>query len=188
MPGNLTINGGTVQLNAWDQIADGATVSISGAGVMNMNGQSDTVGALNLDGVAKAAGTWGAAGSGATHTSSHFSGSGILTVSTGPTPTIGFADIAAVCAGSLSSLSATVSGGNSPSGNVEFISNVAGSLGTAPLVSGVATKLVALSTTTHSITAKYLGDDNNNEVTSAAKNAIVNAPPTAPDSGAGNVS
>jgi hypothetical protein len=53
-------------------------------------------------------------------------------------------------------------------------------LGTAALVSGVATKSVALSTTTHSITAKYLGDDNNNEVTSAAKNAVVNAIPSAP--------
>jgi autotransporter-associated beta strand protein len=44
--GNLAVNGGTVQLNAGNQIADTASVALAGSGTLNLNGQSETLGQL----------------------------------------------------------------------------------------------------------------------------------------------
>lgn len=59
-------------------------------------------------------------------------------------------------------LSATVSGGFGPTGDVEFFAN-GSSLGTAPLVGNTATLIVStLAVGTHTLEAEYLGDGNNN--------------------------
>ncbi|HVU33753.1 MAG TPA: autotransporter-associated beta strand repeat-containing protein [Opitutaceae bacterium] len=45
--GNLLINGGAVQLNASNQIANTSTVSLAGSGSLNLNGYSETLDQLN---------------------------------------------------------------------------------------------------------------------------------------------
>jgi hypothetical protein len=93
----------------------------------------------------------------------------------GPTTALTSITPSPVCAGSTVSLTATVSGGTSPSGNVQFFDG-ATSLGTAAISSGTATLPgVTLSVGTHNnITAKYLGDGNNNTSTSTAGSVTVN--------------
>jgi autotransporter-associated beta strand protein len=48
IPGNLTITAGTVRLNASNQIADSATVTLSGSGLLDLNSHSDTIAVLSL--------------------------------------------------------------------------------------------------------------------------------------------
>jgi hypothetical protein len=71
-------------------------------------------------------------------------------------------------------LSATVSGGFSPTGTVEFFDGV-DSLGSAPLVAGVAALPPVIFTTVglHSLTATYSGDANNNPSTGGASLQVV---------------
>jgi len=45
--GHLTVNSGTVQLNASNQIADASTVTLNGSSTLNLNGQTETMGQLN---------------------------------------------------------------------------------------------------------------------------------------------
>ncbi len=45
--GNLVVNGGTVQLNASNQIADTSTVTLNNSSTLNLNGQTETLGQLN---------------------------------------------------------------------------------------------------------------------------------------------
>lgn len=86
--GNITLNGGTVVLTLQggttkNYINDSATISISNGAVANLNftGNSDTVSAILLNGVAQTApGTYGGTGSGADFQSSFFTGSGTLTL------------------------------------------------------------------------------------------------------------
>ena len=82
--GNTTVTGGTLAIsNAY--LADAADVSIAVGASMTLSfGGTDTVHALTLDGVAKSPGTYGGTGSGATNIDSHFTGTGTLTVTTGP--------------------------------------------------------------------------------------------------------
>jgi autotransporter-associated beta strand protein len=48
IPGNLTIEAATVRLNAGNQIADTAAVTLTGSGLLNTNSNSDTIAALSL--------------------------------------------------------------------------------------------------------------------------------------------
>lgn len=89
---NITIaSGGTLTLQGddSDSIADDADVTLESTSVANLNFPgADAIGRLSLDGGATfvAAGTWGAAGSGALNISSRFTGTGILNVLQGGTP------------------------------------------------------------------------------------------------------
>ncbi|MFD0894293.1 autotransporter-associated beta strand repeat-containing protein [Luteolibacter ambystomatis] len=79
--GNTTISAGTLSLGA-ATLDDSSTVNIAdGAKLALTHGQADIVGALFINGVAMASGTYGATGSGAgIIDDAHFSGSGRLTV------------------------------------------------------------------------------------------------------------
>jgi len=89
--GNTTVSAGILSLGdgtANSALADGSEVIIGTSAVLNLNfpaANSDTVNKLTIDGIQKAAGTWGASGSGAANIDNvHFSGPGTLTVTTGP--------------------------------------------------------------------------------------------------------
>ncbi len=47
LAGNLTVNAGTVRLDASNQIADTSTVTLNGTSTLNLNGQTETLGQLN---------------------------------------------------------------------------------------------------------------------------------------------
>ena len=84
--GNTTVNSGTLE-NTSAFLADAADVSIAASAVLKLSfSGTDTVHALTIAGAAKPPGTYGATGSGASHIdNTHFSGTGTLTVTSGPT-------------------------------------------------------------------------------------------------------
>lgn len=84
--GNTTVNGGTLSLGATNSSNNTSTVSIAASGAtldLNFAG-TDTVDKLFIGGVQKAAGVWGSAASGAPNTDPAFTGTGTLTVTSGP--------------------------------------------------------------------------------------------------------
>jgi fibronectin-binding autotransporter adhesin len=84
--GDTTISGGTLRLTG--SLSESTSVRIASPGKMQLD-VDQTVDKLYLDGNLQAAGTWGATGSGATNIDdTHFSGTGILTVSNGPGGTL----------------------------------------------------------------------------------------------------
>ncbi len=82
--GDTKIEGGTLSIsNAY--LADAADVYLSTGSIFNLNfAGTDTIDSLFFDNVGQATGTWGSPSSGATHTSSLFSGAGLLQVTTLP--------------------------------------------------------------------------------------------------------
>ena len=188
--GNVTVNGGVLKLESHTALASTATLNLaaSPSGVVNLNfsGAPQSIAALNFGPHSAAPGTWGGTGSGAAFISSAFITTGVnnqlLVGSGGATPSISITSISPnpVCAGSTVTLIATVTGGDSPSGAVQFFNGVT-SLGTQPLLSGTATLTgVSLPAGTYaSITAQYSGDNFNNSATSAAASPslVVNALP-----------
>lgn len=85
--GFTAISNGTLRINA-AYLADATNVIIAAAGKLDLNFVgSDTVNALFIAGVQKAAGTYGATGSGAANIDDvHFAGTGVLQVTTGGAP------------------------------------------------------------------------------------------------------
>jgi len=87
--GNTTVNGGTLSLGngtANTGLANGADVSVASGATLNLNYTgTDIIDELVINGVAKAPGIWGSASSGAPNTDPQLTGSGTLTVTTGPT-------------------------------------------------------------------------------------------------------
>lgn len=82
--GSTTVNAGTLVLGA-STLANSSTVSIASGAKLSMTTASDIVAHLFLDGVEVLPGTYGATGSGAAHIDdTHFSGTGSLSVVTGP--------------------------------------------------------------------------------------------------------
>ncbi len=84
--GNTTVNGGVLSLGATNSSNNASTVSIAASGAtldLNFAG-TDTVGALYIGGVQKAAGVWGSASSGAPNVDASLTGTGTLTVASGP--------------------------------------------------------------------------------------------------------
>lgn len=83
--GNTVVNGGKLAISS-SYLADASDVSIAVGASMALNfSGTDTIDELTLDGAAKSPGTYGATGSGATNIDDvHFSGTGTLTVTTGP--------------------------------------------------------------------------------------------------------
>jgi autotransporter-associated beta strand protein len=86
--GNTTVTAGTLSLGigtANTNLADGADVSVASGATLNLNySGTDTIDGLTINGVAKAPGVWGSASSGAPNTDPQLTGSGTLTVTTGP--------------------------------------------------------------------------------------------------------
>lgn len=111
-----------------------------------------------------------------------FSASGPGTVTVGAPPASTTTSLAVApnpaTVGSTVTLTATVTGA-SPSGDVEFFADGV-SLGTAPLVNGIASLPVSsLATGTHAITATYSGDSGNvSSSTTASVPLTVNPTPT----------
>jgi hypothetical protein len=85
--GSTSVTAGTLSINS-AFLADGSDVLLTTGSIFDLNftGSPDTIGALYIDGVAQATGTWGAIGSGATNTSSLFTGTGVLNVTAVPEP------------------------------------------------------------------------------------------------------
>jgi fibronectin-binding autotransporter adhesin len=86
--GDTTIDGGVLLLASGGSLDTATTVRINSPGTMQLD-VNQTVDKLYLDGDLKLSGTWGATGSGAdTIDDTHFSGTGILTVSNGAATTL----------------------------------------------------------------------------------------------------
>lgn len=83
--GNTIVNAGTLEITS-SHLENTADVLIAGGGKLQLSfAGTDTVDELTIAGVGKAAGTYGATGSGATNIDdTHFSGTGTLTVTNGP--------------------------------------------------------------------------------------------------------
>lgn len=82
--GPTTVTKGTLSLSAAG-LSDTARVNLSTGATLNLDfSGTDTVGSLYIDGIRQRGGTWGATGSGATHTTSLITGSGLLEVTAGP--------------------------------------------------------------------------------------------------------
>lgn len=86
--GNTAVNGGTLSLGngaANTGLADAADVTVASAATLDLNYTgTDTIDGLTINGVAKAPGVWGSSTSGAPNTDPQLTGSGTLTVTTGP--------------------------------------------------------------------------------------------------------
>ena len=88
--GDTTINEGTLEFGAGTDLDDSSSVNINGATALLEldDAANDTVDSLFFDGVQQAAGTWGSTTSSATNQDdTRFSGTGVLTVTTGPSAT-----------------------------------------------------------------------------------------------------
>lgn len=84
--GDTTVNGGILSLGAINSANDSSSVSIAATGAtldLNFSG-SDDVGTLFIGGVQKAAGVWGSVASGAPNNDPSLTGTGTLTVASGP--------------------------------------------------------------------------------------------------------
>ncbi len=88
--GDTTVNAGTLSISQ-AYLADGADVYLTTGAALNLNtsGATDTIRSLYIDGVAQTSGVWGATGSGAAHTSALITGTGKLSVTTGPSASSG---------------------------------------------------------------------------------------------------
>ena len=85
--GATTVGAGTLEITEDDALPPTTSLEIAtGADMVLSNPDEQIVTALTVDGEPLYKGTWGAVGSMAEHTSSLFSGSGILNVLTGPGP------------------------------------------------------------------------------------------------------
>jgi autotransporter-associated beta strand protein len=87
IPGNVTVNGGTLELGSASAMSAGATLTLAsspGAGAVNLNfAGTQTISALNFGSTSMAQGTWGA--SGAAHNNAAFTGGGLLNITSGGT-------------------------------------------------------------------------------------------------------
>lgn len=82
--GDTTVNAGTLSLSA-AYLADGSDVRITTGATLDLTtATTDTIDELILDGTPQAAGVYGAIGSGAQFERSYITGTGTLTVTTGP--------------------------------------------------------------------------------------------------------
>lgn len=86
--GNTSVTAGTLSLGngtANTSLANTADVSVASGATLNLNyAGTDTIDGLTINGVAKSPGIWGSASSGAPNTDPQLTGSGTLTVTTGP--------------------------------------------------------------------------------------------------------
>ena len=151
----------------------------AGTPVVNLafSGTPNSIKGLSFDGGAtfKAAGTWGSPSSGAAHTDSRFTGTGVLNVLTGPATSVSVSSSDnPVVYGNAVTLTATLTPANA-TGTVTF-SDGANVLGTSPVSGGQATLSIGNLTVVdspHAMTAVYNGDDNNDPSTSDIYSQVV---------------
>jgi len=166
--GKLTIGAGTKTFTS--PVTASGTLALDSSAVASLaSGGSYTANTLTIGGVNEAPGTWGCAGSGAANIdSAHFSGTGVLSVTSGPTSITSSTTLASSLDpstyGSPVTFTATVTGsGPTPTGTVTLREGGA-TLGTSALDgSGVATFVIntlSAAGSPHSITAVYGGDAN----------------------------
>lgn len=86
--GDTHVNGGTLSSSIGTSLADLADVYLTTGSLFNLNfAGPDTIDSLFIDGVGQAAGTWGSLASSATNKTALITGTGLLQVTTAPTPT-----------------------------------------------------------------------------------------------------
>jgi autotransporter-associated beta strand protein len=167
----LTLDTGTVN----NYIDSGADLVVIGSGSVNLNYTgTDTVRSLSLDGgvTYKAAGTYGALGSGAQHEDSHFNGSGFIRVAGLPSTTTLNSSTATALYNSSVTFTAHVTGSSAtPTGTVVFYDGTS-AIGAVAL-DGTGTAVLAVTNLTvvaspHSVTATYTGNATYGTSTSAA--------------------
>ena len=180
--GDASVVSGVLKLASPTAMSSSANLILPGspgAGSVNLNFTgTQTIAALSFGSTPKAAGTWGAIGSTATHTNAAFIGVGILNVTAGPTSTV-----LLTSSGSPTNYGATVTftatvTGSAPTGTVQFQDGGV-NLGLPVALSGGQAQLslstLSVSGSPHSITAVYSGDDNNGGSTSSVLTQTVNA-------------
>ncbi len=181
--GSVTVTGSQLKLDNASAMESAATLTLPASpseGTVNLNFDgTQTINALYFGTTQKAAGTWGAVGSIATHQNSAFTGTGILNVSTGLTTTTALTDDTGspTTYGAPVTFTATVTG-SSPTGTVQFKDSVSNLGAPVQLIGGQAqlvTNNLSVSGSPHSITAVYSGDDNNNGSTSSAVPHVITA-------------
>ncbi len=178
--GLTKVAGGTLALSHAGSLGGGAMDITAGATVaLNFTG-TRRISALTFGVTPQAAGTYGAVGSGATNTSSNFTGTGTLTVGgtafavTTTTLALTSGSNPAAVGASLT-FTATVAG-SAPSGNVNFYDGVT-LIGTQPLSGTTASfTTTSLALGTHPITARYVGDLANDPSVSAATAILISNP------------
>jgi autotransporter-associated beta strand protein len=183
--GSLTVSAGTVAIGNNTAIPPGSSVTLSG-GTMALS-SFPTASALFFGATQQAKGTWGSTFTSATHKDAQFSGTGIITVTSGGASTISVSsDNNPSTYLSLVNLKATVVGSGSPAtptGTVTFFDS-GSPIGTVPVSGGGSTvtailPISTLSIASHNITATYSGDSNFDTSTSAILVQTVNAAPAA---------
>jgi autotransporter-associated beta strand protein len=143
--GNLTVNGGTVNLGSANRLADGASVTVSSSGTLGLGANNDTISSFTLRNTA----TLGGSG---TLTAATYSlqggtvtaglGAGAITVTTGTT-TLG-------SAGRLNAASTlAVDSGQLNLGGAETVAGLSGSGGTVNLQAHTLTAAIASGTNTY---------------------------------------
>lgn len=187
--GNVTVaSGATLKLDSGvNNTYIGATADLwlePGSPSVNLafTGAADSIYELSFDGgvTFKAAGTWGAPGSGAAHTNSVFSGTGILNVTNGPTTTTTVtSSVPSSTYGQSVSFTANVTPATA-TGTVQFIVDSVDFGSPVTLSGGSATSgaTTALSAGSHSLSAVYSGDDNDGGSTGTNLQAVAPAPLT----------
>ncbi len=154
-----SLGGGTMDITA------GATVALNFTGTRRIS-------ALSFATVAQAAGTYGAAGSGAANTSTNFTGTGTLTVG-GAAFAVTTTTLALTSGSNPEAVGASLTftatmAGSAPSENVNFYDGVT-LISTQPLSGTTASfTTTSLALGTHPITARYVGDTANDPSVSAA--------------------
>ena len=182
IPTNVTVGAsGALKLSATAAMSASANLTLAAspaANTVNLNFTgTQTINALYFSTPQKAAGTWGAVGSGATHQHAAFTGTGILSVSSGRSSTNGLTSTANPAAYGALGLTATLTGASgTPTGTITFKDGV-NVLGTALLVSGTASFSPGnlLPPGGYSLTAEYPGDDNFAPSTNSALSQTVSA-------------
>jgi autotransporter-associated beta strand protein len=77
--GATTVSAGTLLILNTDMFSDSAALALSSGASLDLGAAgTDTVGNFRIDGVTQAPGTWGAPGSGATHTTALITGPGLI--------------------------------------------------------------------------------------------------------------
>ncbi len=180
--GATKVTGGTLALSSAGSLGGGALDITTGATVaLNFTGTRHiTVLTFNA-GAAQAAGTYGATGSGATNTSTNFSGTGTLTVGGAAfavtTTTLALTNGSTPAAvGASLTFTATVAG-TSPTGNVAFYDGIT-LLSTVALNGSfqAAFTTTSLALGTHPITARYVGNTANDPSVSAVMSIQISNP------------
>lgn len=115
--GTVTVNSGTLVAGLPNCFPANGTISLNG-GTIDMGANNATVKALKYGVISKPAGTYGALGSGAQHENAQFSGTGILTVTTGATSTtVVTSDVQSTTAGQPVTFTVTVTGNGGDGSN-----------------------------------------------------------------------